>query len=241
MPGEGPPSLTAPRTAVQFRPREGTSNQGNVLRKALVMPVAALAIAGIGVTTTAPVFAAPTAASKDSDRSKDRASRNKPASYPIQVKYVNKLQPEEAANSSSEIAAAKVVGQRLQAPSRPPVRVRRQLRHQHRQRLLRRLPVRRGHLARRGWRSSTPATPTRLPSSPRTTWPTGCGSAPGGAPGAVPDRFSRPSAPVIRHRPAASPFSPAVPGCRATPRSPGAPAARIGVSAGPIGGRHGSH
>jgi hypothetical protein len=105
MPGEGPPSLTAPRTAVQFRPREGTSNQGNVLRKALVMPVAALAIAGIGVTTTAPVFAAPTAASKDSDRSKDRASRNKPASYPIQVKYVNRYNL--GRKQLKEIAAAK--------------------------------------------------------------------------------------------------------------------------------------
>ena len=42
--------LTAPSTAVQYRLREGTSDQGIVLRKALVMPVAAFAIAGFGAT-----------------------------------------------------------------------------------------------------------------------------------------------------------------------------------------------
>lgn len=47
------------------------------------MPVAALTIAGFGVTTVAPAMAAPTAATKDSDRTKDRASRSKKAAYPI--------------------------------------------------------------------------------------------------------------------------------------------------------------
>lgn len=99
------PSLTAPRTAVQYRLREGTSDQGIVLRKALVMPVAALTLAGIGVTTVAPALAAPTTATKDSNRGKDRASRSKPASYPIQVKYVKRYNLGK--KQLKEIAAAK--------------------------------------------------------------------------------------------------------------------------------------
>ena len=70
------------------------------------MPLAALAIAGIGASTAAPALASsPAVASKDSDRGKDRASRSKPASYPIQVKYVTryKLGPKQL----REIAASK--------------------------------------------------------------------------------------------------------------------------------------
>ena len=69
------------------------------------MPVAALTLAGIGVTTVAPAMAAPTTATKDSNRGKDRASRSKPASYPIQVKYVKRYNLGK--KQLKEIAAAK--------------------------------------------------------------------------------------------------------------------------------------
>ena len=99
-------SLTAPRTAAQYRPREGTSDQGIVLRKAFVMPVAAFAIAGLGATTVAaPAMAAPTASKKQNDR-KDRASRGKAASYPIQYKFVKKYSLNK--RQLREIAIAKV-------------------------------------------------------------------------------------------------------------------------------------
>ena len=97
--------MTAPQTAVQYRLREGTSDQGIVLRKALVMPVAALAIAGFGATTVAPAVATPVTAKQQDNRGKDRASRSKPASYPIQVKYVNRYNL--GRNQLKEIAAAK--------------------------------------------------------------------------------------------------------------------------------------
>ena len=68
------------------------------MRKALVMPVAAFAIAGLGATTAAvpAMAAAPTTADsvamakKKNDRNKGKASRSKRASYPIQFKYVKR-------------------------------------------------------------------------------------------------------------------------------------------------------
>jgi hypothetical protein len=75
------------------------------LRTALAIPVAALAIAGIGATTATPALAAQPTANKQEDRGKDRASRTKPAAYPIQVKYVKKYKL--GRKHLKEIAAAK--------------------------------------------------------------------------------------------------------------------------------------
>lgn len=54
------------------------------------MPLAVIAIAGLGASTTATATAAQPAAQKQDDRGQDRASRSKRAAYPIQVKYVNR-------------------------------------------------------------------------------------------------------------------------------------------------------
>lgn len=83
------------------------------MRKAVVMPVAVFAIAGLGASTVAvPATAAPVASKqvaakkKDTDRSKKRASRGKRAAYPIQFKYVKRYKLKR--KHLREIAKAKV-------------------------------------------------------------------------------------------------------------------------------------
>lgn len=107
--------LTAPRTAALYRPHEGTSNQGNILRKSIAASVAVLSLTGLGASTMAlPAMAtttdttttdSPQATTPDTTRNKDKASRNKANRYPIAYRFVKRyhLKPGEL----KEIAAAK--------------------------------------------------------------------------------------------------------------------------------------
>lgn len=84
----------------------GTFDQGSILRKALALPIAALTLAGVGVSTV-PATAAESATvvTKDKKREKKKASRSKKASYPIQYKYVKRYNLKKG--QLKEIAAAK--------------------------------------------------------------------------------------------------------------------------------------
>ena len=86
------------------RLREGTSELGNILRKALAVPFAALMVTGIGATTVVtPANAVPVTAKKDRN---DKASRGYAQRLPIQVKYVKRYNLGK--KQLREIAAAKV-------------------------------------------------------------------------------------------------------------------------------------
>ena len=125
-----------PSTVAQYRPRRGRPTKEPVLRKALVMPVAAFAIAGLGATTAVtPAVAAPTAATSVATARRRKTARRTRPPGPSGLRSRSSTSTSSAtswARSSCAGRQSQGVGQRLETASRAPVRVRWQLRHQHR-------------------------------------------------------------------------------------------------------------